>query len=211
MLKKGRPPFKPSYKAVESLLADLHDVSPKRLPALRARLKHLKRLGFPAGVNTGRGRPADYNAASVLQLMLALELVEIGLTPERAINLIRHFGFVVVQAAFHGSKHLLRTRMEEDDDFFFSLDPKALAVLTEPESSGEDDDPVLASVSWDFSGTVLQTLDQGRRRAFVNVTKMLIAASRHLEREGVSTRESFSDGLLEWAMSFPWEVPDGDR
>lgn len=200
--------FSLSYSAVESLIAGLHEVMPNRHSALRARLKHLKRLGFPTGVNTGRGVPAQYGADSVIHLLLAFELIQLGLTPERAVNLLREFGFVVVQAAGFVSQHILREQGTiGDQDFFLSLDPRGLASLTDPDSQAQADDPALPTVSWQFTDQIMSSLIESRRRSFVNVSMLLGSASILLERQGVS-RHEFAEALFGWAASFEWSIAE---
>lgn len=68
---------------VVALLMRVHEIDPANERLLRARLKHLQRLGVPEGVNTGRGRIASYGAVQLCQLALAFELLDVGLTPSR--------------------------------------------------------------------------------------------------------------------------------
>jgi hypothetical protein len=73
-----------SFGDIEKALATVHHIAPNKRSAFANRLKHLQRLGFPPGINTGRGRAADYQAEHVVLLALALELLSFGYTPERA-------------------------------------------------------------------------------------------------------------------------------
>lgn len=74
-----------SYSQVEVLLSEMHAVPPQNRGALRARLKHLKRNNFPIGVNTGRGKSFEYDGYAILSLLLVFELLQLGITPERAL------------------------------------------------------------------------------------------------------------------------------
>lgn len=72
---------------VESLLgARLGDtgLDPQRTLAFRGRFDRLRKLGCPAGVNTGKGRAAAYGWTQIIQLAVALDLINLGLTPEHA-------------------------------------------------------------------------------------------------------------------------------
>lgn len=73
-----------SFGVVEAALAHVHTIREDARSAFSARLKHFQRLGFPPGINTGRGRAASYDIGHLLLLMLALELVQLGIPPERA-------------------------------------------------------------------------------------------------------------------------------
>ena len=71
-----------SYAQVADVLAAQHEVADANRVAFRGRLQHFQRLGFPAGINTGRGRSAKYGFGQVLMLALGLELIQFGLSPE---------------------------------------------------------------------------------------------------------------------------------
>lgn len=76
------------FADVEAALAEVHRIPEERRSPFSNRLKHLQRLGFPPGVNTGRGRAATYFAEHAFLLAVALQLTELSVTPERAIRLI---------------------------------------------------------------------------------------------------------------------------
>jgi hypothetical protein len=76
------------FADVEAALAQVHHIADPKRSAFANRLKHLQRLGFPEGVNTGRGRAATYLPEHVFLIAVALQLNEFGITPERAIKLI---------------------------------------------------------------------------------------------------------------------------
>lgn len=74
-------------REVEKLLgAKLGDtgLDPQRTLAFRGRLDRLRKLGCPTGVRTGKGRAATYGWTQVVQLSLALDLINLGLTPDYA-------------------------------------------------------------------------------------------------------------------------------
>jgi hypothetical protein len=78
-------PFVLSFGQVESVLAALHKIADEKRVTFQTRLKFFQRLGFPEGVNTGKGKAAGYQAHHVLNLALALELLQLGLSGERQI------------------------------------------------------------------------------------------------------------------------------
>lgn len=77
------------FKQVESTLAGFANIHPERRNAFVARLKQWQKSGFPEGINSGRGRKAQYGATQLYQLALCLLLIELGLTPERAHTVVR--------------------------------------------------------------------------------------------------------------------------
>ncbi len=78
------------FADVEEALSQVHGISDEKRSAFSNRLKHLQRLGFPPGVNTGRGRAAIYYAEHVFMLAVALQLSEFSFTPERTIRVMEH-------------------------------------------------------------------------------------------------------------------------
>lgn len=78
-----------SFKQVEAVFLERFGISEDRAGAFRSRLQHLQRLGFPEGVNTGRGKRAAYEWRHVIQLMVGLDLIDLGLTPDAAVHLVK--------------------------------------------------------------------------------------------------------------------------
>ena len=72
------------------LLADAMEVPEGRRTALLGRFQHLQRLSLIDGINPGRGKAAEYRANQVLIIAVAFEMLQIGLTPERAVRVIKH-------------------------------------------------------------------------------------------------------------------------
>jgi hypothetical protein len=72
------------YEQVEEALAEVMNVTPRRMGAFRARLRHLRNIGCPRLPKLGSGRPIDYSERHVLEMLLALELQTFGQTPQRA-------------------------------------------------------------------------------------------------------------------------------
>lgn len=73
---------------VEDVLAKLYDIADDKRVALRGRMKHFQRMGFPARVNTGKGVPARFTFNRLMQLVFAFELVQSGLDPSASMSVI---------------------------------------------------------------------------------------------------------------------------
>lgn len=74
-----------SFSDVVNALAVIHVIGEEKRSAFASRIQHMQKLGFPDGINTGRGRAAKYQAHHAFKIGVALQLSEIGLNPERAI------------------------------------------------------------------------------------------------------------------------------
>jgi hypothetical protein len=74
-------------KEAEALFAAAYGLQDAESLAFRRRLEHLRTYGCPIGLNTGRGRTAFYGWTQLVQQTLALDLLNIGLPPERAAQL----------------------------------------------------------------------------------------------------------------------------
>lgn len=73
-----------SYSQLEAILVTHFGIHPDRVSTFRARIKQLQRLGFPSGINIGRGVKMAYSAEHLFQLATAFELIDIGLTAQTA-------------------------------------------------------------------------------------------------------------------------------
>lgn len=78
-----------SYSQVEAVLTKLHSIPSAKRLAFQARLKHLQAVRkFPVGINTGSGKRARYTFPSLMQLVLAVELMQAGLTPQLTVKIV---------------------------------------------------------------------------------------------------------------------------
>jgi hypothetical protein len=78
-----------SANVILSRLIRLYAVPEHRVAAFKARLKHFQRLGWPIGSNFGRGRRANWTDRHYQELVIATELTMLGITPERAIEIMK--------------------------------------------------------------------------------------------------------------------------
>lgn len=125
-------PVELAYADVEQVLARLSRIADDKRTAFKARLKHLQRLGFPAGANTGSGKRAVYDADMLFQLVMAVELIQCGLPPKLIVT--------VLNDNWPATQHGLLFAMVSDElferlgSFFESPD---LAWIIQPEALRE--------------------------------------------------------------------------
>lgn len=72
-----------------NLLADSMLVPHDRRSAFLGRFQHLQRLSLIEGINPGRGKQAEYQAHQVLLIAIAFQMLQLGLSPERAVKIIK--------------------------------------------------------------------------------------------------------------------------
>ncbi|API58752.1 hypothetical protein BSL82_05000 [Tardibacter chloracetimidivorans] len=184
--------MKLTYRQVEGLLAELHGIREEGRLALQARVRHFQRYGWPGGTNTGRGRAATYDFGAVLGLCLGFELLQIGLTPERAVDVLReNWGYVRQATAL-----AMRT-----DGIFIYCDPAALENLGKT-ILGEENS---ASDTFFFAGAGIlrEKLEQPqhiRRLAIINLSLILQLMKAHLETNGLP-EGAFNKARRQWDIS----------
>jgi hypothetical protein len=192
-----------SQSQVLRLLRARHQIAEDKQTALRGRLQHFQRLGFPEGINTGKGRPAHYGAGEVLLISLAFELLEMGLTPERAVHVLQSNMYVVTPATRITADWLLKGDPESSASMFLWFDPTGLSAL-----KLWADDADMASETFFYGGLpiVLSRIQDWADRGFIrtallNLTAIVSEICGGLVDEDV-TADHYLRALLEWA-----EVP----
>ena len=78
-----------SYAHVEAALARIFDAEHVQKAAFRGRLKHFRKLGIPRH-NPGKGARVAYGMPDIYQLMICLELSELGIDPNLVAKLVHH-------------------------------------------------------------------------------------------------------------------------
>ena len=114
-----------SYGEIEDFLAKIHSVTPDKRTALKGRLKHFQRLGWPAGTNQGKGARVRYNPGQTLSLAVALEMLQLGMTPERVVEHLGIYGSYLAM----GFVDVLISDRPLEEPVFFVFDPDALRLL----------------------------------------------------------------------------------
>lgn len=71
------------------LVAKVMEVPPERRSALLGRFQHLQRLSLIKGINPGRGSAAEYKANHLIVVLIAFQMLQLGVTPERAVTIIQ--------------------------------------------------------------------------------------------------------------------------
>lgn len=75
------------YQQIEDVIVEMSGVTDRKL--IRRRFKYLQRMSYPPRSNTGRGRKTMLGLEQVLQVIVAVELMQVGASPTRAIRVLR--------------------------------------------------------------------------------------------------------------------------
>ncbi len=168
-------------------------------------------MGFPAGVNVGSGQRAEYDAPAIVRILLAFELMQFGLRPERAVMIVRAMGWqraatLAGRAGDQLCSGIDPRNYEEEAGEIYSeadlvlFDPLGLIALAEPTDEGWAS---ARTVYITPRSDVLRAVDNGgfgRRFASLNATRLLVEAALYLsDHEGIDLK-SFGEALRAWAI-----------
>lgn len=128
------------YAVVEGILASMFEIPEAARAAFRARMKLMRRLGFPVDANTGRGRHVLYRADQLTLLALAFHFVSVVETTERSVELLKQHDSVV-----RGALRLAR------------LPARDAYLILEPPSVGQGAARLTAGTGEDLAAAVSDT------------------------------------------------------
>lgn len=129
-------PIQLQYAQVEQALMGLNRISEEKRGAFRARLRHLKQMGFPEGTNTGKGQRAVYDIMAYFKMVFATELMQAGVSPSRIVRILRgnwdnmEFDILVALTPPDFLAGFKPQITEDDADFAWILSLEALRDLT---------------------------------------------------------------------------------
>ena len=184
--------FSLAYRVVEAILMSMHDIPEDQRGAFRARLRLFKRLGFPPGVNTGKGKHVRYGAGEITLLALALEFIELGQTSEQAVCILRR-----KEELIRESIRKTLTQGAGGESIYFMFDPVALK-----DGSTFFQPGTFADLERIFGEGI-------PRVAIVNLSAVILASIRTWFSLLEGSEIAFRRALEEWANHGP-EVKDVD-
>ena len=75
------------YGEIEAAIAQVLEIKSAGVPALRARLRHLRNMGLPKIPNPGSGRKVSYTTFQAMEMLIAVVLEYGGITSRNAVKL----------------------------------------------------------------------------------------------------------------------------
>lgn len=183
-----------TFAQLKTTLASHLKVDELKLDKFQMRLKQLQRLGWPRGVNNGRKTRVSYTAQQLLESAFIFELIELGLSPERAIGLVefwwdslrdaflraRDQPFPIVLAFLRGDF----AGLLPEKDHVLSVEEGIAIIGVDPEDRADE---LRASLA------LLAT----SRASLINVSKVLSGLTTGMKEAGV-------ESAFVWAQTEPW-------
>ena len=202
--------FSLKFSEVEATFATIHFIASDKRIAFQGRIKALLRLGLLPHVLLGRGRAAAYSAGDVFLLGIGLNLLELGLTPERAVTAATENLMPIAQAG-----RVALTGLNGDDDnfaMFLRFDPSGLDELREKHGTPTYDG-ASGTMFYAGSGIIKEGIDVYSRLwprlSLLNVTRCISYIYSTLHDRSEILADSFECGLRDWLDSYP-EDQDAD-
>lgn len=185
-----------AFSEVEIALANNLGVTTANTAKFRARLKQLQRSGWPTGVNTGGTRP-DYGAQQLIELAFVFELLECGVSPDRAVRLISAW-WDSVRKAF------LIAGGQGDQEImigFFQISFTGLSLHDDQKDIGDiDEGAIIFSITGAETPAELLHLRQflsAPRYITINVSKLRRGLTHGLRAAGI-------ESAFIWAQTEAW-------
>lgn len=177
----------------------LHNVADDKRSAFAGRLKHLQRMGFPPGVNTGRGRPAKYEPSQLFFLAVIFELNQFGVGPEKA----AHMTDQNIHTLADGAIRALTETEEHQRQIVCNFPARALADL----SNEPVDEMFIQCFTFQEAREAMEMIGKiqaGSRIAMFSLSGLinLLANLWPENKDG-----EFRDGLLAWARETKKKSP----
>lgn len=77
-----------TFGQLEACASHIARVAEEKRYTFQSRLKQWQKMGFPSGTKVGRGTKVKYTLTHLLQIVLMMQLLRMGLTPERSIKMV---------------------------------------------------------------------------------------------------------------------------
>ena len=182
-----------SYGELEGYLAEMHHVSNNKRAALKGRLKHFQRLGWPSGTNQGKGARVQYGVGQTLSLALGLEMLQLGLTPEKIVEQMRLGGISLP----YGFIECLDQYGPEAEPIFYAFSPEALSSFRGVDTKGEGGIGLMVSQS-ELQNALSHTVLDTRRLALIDMAAVFEGYVSYFRGNGLGEAEDLREPLMSW-------------
>lgn len=183
--------FRAPRSGMLQVLARALDIPAERESSFLGRFQHLQRLSLIEGINPGRGKAAQYQAHQVVVIALAFQLLQLGISPEKAVQMIKANQDRVRLAIS------LAIGLKDFEPSYLWFDAALL-------SQTSDNDRAEATFDYGGAGVVRERFDtffnkdEVQRMAFISVTNTIYAIVDNLpEVDGPGLREFMQRGFVQ--------------
>lgn len=199
------------FGALEARLAELHGIHSNKRTNFQARLKNLHRHGYPAGVGGRAGKATLYDEGQIAQMIVAVELMQAGLLPERLVETYNSNEQTIVRAIGEAARGLIDAEGQPEQKVtpvYVFFDPQTLSPLMTDWGDGA----TVPDLAYGDRDALMRALDEAtagssRRLSTINLTAALDDFAEPLRERG---RMIFLWGVAQWAAA-RLEAEHGDR
>jgi len=198
-----------TFNQVEAVFTDRFAIPADKAVAFRGRLQHLQRLNFPTGVNTGRGKKASYGWMQIIQLMVALDLIDLGITPDVAARGVRRgtdrlLGAVskvicTFETAQALAKALKKGRCPYGNTQMVVASAYALTL-----SQADTDPEIQIQDGKEFTAKLTDDPGTEPARAFINLGARMMAVGQLVGTTVALDPIDVATDLIKWSWSSDW-------
>lgn len=174
-----------AFGEVVNIMMKVFNVDPLKRETFVGRLQQLQKAGIPSGANSRRGAKIRYLNWQIADLMFALDLLDVGLTPATLANNPAASAY-----SMGGYGFLVQASLSEDKpDLFWMINSNALAYLSNPSAAEDKPNRLDALLKGRSADNVTEALSEGPS-IVINMTRRL-----HALHEAI--REAYPDMIDE--------------
>jgi hypothetical protein len=196
---------------VEKLLRDGLEIDEENRSTFKSRIKHLQRMQFPPGTNTGKGKKFDYGWPQIIQYIVVFDLLDQGMSPEIATSLVVESESKIERGAItfarmlssSDSAHEMVSNMKslEGQGMFLRCVANGLGSLKRNDSNNSHFVEVLVDSIFKTDGKISPHFFVGRNAIFLNFAPRILHAINFV---GVKLETGLDEALcsyIAWAES----------
>lgn len=189
------PIFPLSFAEVTVYLGSTHLIEISRTPALQSRIKDFQRRGFPSGLNSGKGKAAQYGVEQVVLLAIAFEFLELGMAPKEICALLRAASDALiheVRQIYKGGSIMFRKVKR-----LVYFDPRGLSDLREGKDFADGASGISIGTIRDLTKSLTQT---NSRLAVIDLQTLVIDLAAYLGAATAKPDEDVVNELVAWSF-----------
>lgn len=196
---------------VEKLLRDGLEIDEENRSTFKSRIKHLQRMQFPPGTNTGKGKKFDYGWSQIIQYIVVFDLIDQGLSPEIAVSLVVESESKIERGAITFARMLSSSdnayemvsnmKSIEGQGMFLRCVANGLGSLKRPDSNNSHFIDILVDSIFETDGRISPHFFMRRNATFLNFSTRILHAINFV---GVKLEAGLDEALcsfISWAES----------